>query len=285
MQVTLLCAAAAAGLARAASPTDGWTSVPFKYEIQHPYDQQENERYRYDSAADTHVFWILKSDKPHLPPPNHTAPRSEMRIFNEYKSGQHMFEADYWVVAGTDNTNIFQLFLTSQIRVFSPENGNARETFSHGSNSGTSLYAGAYEKWFNLKVEHDADAHVIKYYFDDQLVYTKKDNHSSPWYFKCGAYTVNDRSEVHVRNIKYWRKGEGVIAALPALTASRRAGKVILLPGDAVDPGLASGAIFDVTGKLQGGARLRVVATPLVAERPVYSADVRKMRIDTAQAQ
>lgn len=267
MHVTLLLAlAAAAGFARAAGITDGWTQVPFKYEIQHPYNLQESDRYSYDSATDTHTFWILKTDKPHLPPPNGTAPRTEMRFFNDYKSGQHMFDADYWIVPGTDNTNIFQLFLTSQIRVFTPQNGNARETFSHGSNSGTSLYANAYSRWFNLKVEHDADAHVIKYYFNDTLVYTKKDNHGSPWYFKCGAYTVNDRSEVRIRHIKYWRKGEGVIATLPALKAERRGGRMLLLPGEPLDAD-AAGALFDLTGRASGdhGGLQPRAATLLIA--------------------
>jgi hypothetical protein len=259
--VTLF-ASALAARAWAAGPTDGWTQVPFTYEIQHPYDLKTEDRYSFDSATNTHTFWILHTDKPHLPPPNHTAPRTEMRFFNDYKSGQHMFEGDYWIVPGTDNTNIFQLFLTSQIRVFTPENGNARETFSHGSNSGTSLYSNAYGHWFNLKVEHDADAHKIRYYFNDTLAYTKTDNHSSPWYFKCGAYTVNTRSEVRIRNIKYWRKGAGVIATLPALKAERRGGRILLLPGDAIDPSLASGAIFDVTGRLQGRKRAGTAVIP-----------------------
>ena len=49
----------------ALSLTDGWKQVPFKYQIQHPYDLKTADRYDFDATNNIHHFWVFFTDKPH----------------------------------------------------------------------------------------------------------------------------------------------------------------------------------------------------------------------------
>ena len=70
----------------------------------------ESDRHTFDPATDTHTFWTLRGDKPHQPPPNTTGARSELRMRNDYTSGNHQFEADVYVVSGTTGACVMQVF-------------------------------------------------------------------------------------------------------------------------------------------------------------------------------
>src|SRR5277367_927774 len=80
--------------------TDGWRLMPFKYEIQHPYDLKTSDRYDFDATNNIHHFWIYFSDKPHAPPPNKTTARTEMRL-ETFSKGEHMFDGGVYVSPGT----------------------------------------------------------------------------------------------------------------------------------------------------------------------------------------
>jgi hypothetical protein len=89
---------------QAGEPTDitaGWKQTPLKFAVQKPWDLDVGKRYRFDPTTGTHFLWVYKTDKAHEPPPNKTDPRTELRFMPEYKSGEHMFDADVYVVAGT----------------------------------------------------------------------------------------------------------------------------------------------------------------------------------------
>jgi hypothetical protein len=196
---------AGTGGAGGSSPlTAGWREAPFEFSIHKPYDLPESARHSYDAATNTHTFWVLKTDKPHDPPPNTTAPRTELRMKNDYTSGLHQFEADMYVVAGTDGPSIMQVF-----------GGSAHATAFMLKAYGGSLkhydretvLTDAYEKWLHLNVIHNADTGEVKAYIDNRLVGTFKDNGPATHYFKCGVYGPNSpRVETRFRNIKNWVK-------------------------------------------------------------------------------
>src|ERR1041385_7144755 len=94
------CTAVSTPGGNAADVTRGWKEVPFRFEIQKPYDLEVKDRYRFDAATGTHDFWIYFTDKPHQPPPNRTTARTEMRTEN-FHVGEHMFGADVNVSPGT----------------------------------------------------------------------------------------------------------------------------------------------------------------------------------------
>src|SRR5271156_4754887 len=75
--------------------TIGWTERPYIYEVQHPYNLDLSQRYYYDQLTDVHDLWVFITDKPHLPPPNRTTPRTEIAM-ERYSTGLHMFDADYY---------------------------------------------------------------------------------------------------------------------------------------------------------------------------------------------
>jgi hypothetical protein len=184
--------------------TAGWREMPFEFAIHTPYDLPESARHSFDAATNTHTFWVLKTDKPHDPPPNMTAPRSELRMKNDYTTGLHQFEADFYVVAGTDGPCVMQVF-----------GGSAHATAFMLKAYGGSLkhydrevvLTDAYEKWLHLNVIHNADTGEVKAYIDNKLVGTFKDNGPAAHYFKCGVYGPNSaRVESRFRNIKQWVK-------------------------------------------------------------------------------
>jgi len=189
--------------------TSGWTQKTFTYSLHHPYDLPVSDRYKFDAATNTHTFWIYKGDSP-LKAGSPTEPRSEMRIQNDYISGNHQFEADVYVVAGTTGTSTMQVFggtthaTSFMMHAWSENNG----TLKHYGRE--VLRSNMYNRWFHLNVIHKASSSGIgqvQVYFDGALVGTFPDDGATTHYFKCGVYGIDGtRSETRFRNIKYWVK-------------------------------------------------------------------------------
>jgi hypothetical protein len=192
------------------SLTAGWTQKKYSYAIHKPFDLDVSKRYKFDAATNTHTFWILRGDRPHEPPPNTTSPRTELRMKNDYTSGNHQFEADFYVIAGTDGPCVMQVFggqshATSFMLKASNDNGGTLRRYDNEV-----LKTNAYDKWFHLNVVHTAKANgvgQVKVYIDNQHVGTFEDRGPATHYFKAGVYgTSSQRSETRFRNIKYWTK-------------------------------------------------------------------------------
>jgi hypothetical protein len=209
-----------------ASLTQGFTLQPLHYEVQHPYDLKLEDRYSYDKAADTHDLWVLASDKPHAPPPNKTAARTEFRLKDEnYKfvTGLHMLDCDMFIVPGTFAC-ISQVFGTGPMAmIVVDKDGTISDLRTHQV-----IAKEMNGKWFNWKVIHDSGAEgkgAIKIYIDGKLadgdVSAKK---QTSYYFKCGLYSRHgsDRSEIKIRSLNYWVKApaESKADAATAIPAS-----------------------------------------------------------------
>ena len=186
--------------------TDGWTLKPFTFAIHSPYDLPESDRHSFDSATDTHTFWILDGDSPHQPPPNTTGARSELRMQNDYTSGDHQFEADFYVVADTVGPTIMQVFGGSPNATAAMFKVHAGGVLKHYDNA--TVKTNIYDTWFHLNVIHHAlpdGTGQIQIYIDNQLAGTFDDNTTATHYFKCGVYNITSaRAESRFRNIKYW---------------------------------------------------------------------------------
>ena len=193
--------------ALADDPTNGWTPQTLHYSIQFPYNLKQEDRYSFNAATDTHHFWVLSNDLPHMTT-SRTLPRTEMRVTDEYTSGQHQFEADMMVPAGTSNVSLMQVFGGSlrghatslQLRVYHGD-------ITHYDD--TAVLTNSYGKWFHLNVTHDASTHVIQIFIDRKLALTTEDNGGKSWYFKCGVYGqegMSPKMEVYFRNIKVYSR-------------------------------------------------------------------------------
>jgi len=183
--------------------TAGWTQVPFKFEIQHPYDLDAKDRYKFDPTSNTHDFWVFFTDKPHAPPPNRTTARTEMRL-ETYNTGEHMFDADVNIKPGTS---------ACIAQVFDAAHGPVKMLIAHPDGTVTIgqdvIKRDAIGHWWNLKVTNDpAPDGKIKVYADNVLVGTYASRGPRDYYFKCGVYSRknSDRSEAEFRNIKMWVK-------------------------------------------------------------------------------
>jgi hypothetical protein len=205
----LLCLTRAADSAEtnaAASLTDGWHTVPFTFQIQHPYDLKTSDRYDFDATNNIHHFWVYFTDKPHDPPPNTTTARTELRL-ETFSEGEHMFDADVKIAPGT---------FACIAQVFDANHGPVTMIIAHPDGTVTAgnhelIKSGAIGQWWNLKVTADpATGGKIKVYADNVLKGTYNSRGPRAYYFKCGVYSRknSNRSEVWCRNIKLWTKSD-----------------------------------------------------------------------------
>ena len=187
--------------------TRGWKLMPFKYEIQHPYDLKTADRYDFDATNNIHHFWVYFTDKPHAPPPNTSTARTEMRL-ETFNTGEHMFDADVKIAPGT---------FACIAQVFDAKNGPVTMIIAHPDGTITVgnhdvIKQNAIGYWWNLKVSADpAVDGKIRIYANNVLIGTYNSRGPRDYYFKCGVYSRKDsnRSEVWYRNVKMWIKQNG----------------------------------------------------------------------------
>lgn len=193
-----------------AGPLKGndWIEKDYTYAIHSPWNLDQSERYSYNPSTREHRFWIFKDDEPHAETST-TSPRSEMRIKNEYTSGNHQFEADYYILEGSYRTSIMQVWLGFQLMV-REENGG---TLYCWKNPEQPLMTGVYGKWIHMNIIHMMDegdtetgGRVYVYLDGNLATVVDADITSDIIYFKCGVYVTNKKSEVKIRNIKIYEQ-------------------------------------------------------------------------------
>ena len=186
--------------------TAGFTQTPFMYNIQSPTNVPQAERYTFDMATNTHICWVKSTDSS-FQAGNGTDPRTELRWTNEWTSGQHMLDADVWIAATTDRTNIVQVFSTTPPTTFMLTAWKDRTLrYYFGTGNGPVIMTDAFEKWFNLKVLHNVSTHQVTVYINDvkSMSFADKGSH---WHFKNGNYGCrSERCETHWHNLRYWVK-------------------------------------------------------------------------------
>lgn len=182
----------------------GWVEHTYDYYIQKPWNLNLEERYTYDKENDEHTFKIIKGDEP-FKQGDHTSPRCELRMRNDYTEGNHQFEADYYVVERTHRTAVMQIFgypVAINIKAYEENGGTLKWHDSHD------IVSPVYNKWVHLNVVHMFTERQIYVYVDGKLIRSFRVKEDAPsYYFKCGVYsTVSEVSEVKIKNIKYYFK-------------------------------------------------------------------------------
>lgn len=154
--------------------------------------------YRYDSGSLTETFRLL----------DNRSNRSEIRLENNYTSGQRQFQGYVRVSSPTNDEAIMQVFgaeggaTAAMVRAFSSSGGSLRIY------SGTTIATGVYGVWRRLNVIHDANANTIKVYVDGSLKWSGADRGDATHYFKYGAYGTlrTSSAKVEWRDTKFFRK-------------------------------------------------------------------------------
>jgi hypothetical protein len=123
-----------------------------------------------------------------------------------------MWEADVYVVGGTDGASIVQIIRDRgaatpatdfMLRAYNQNNGTLRRYTDRGEVVATNIY----NRWVNIKVAHHPELRMIRVYVDDRLALTTTDNGPASRNFKNGVYHKGEgRAEARFRNITFWSR-------------------------------------------------------------------------------
>ena len=205
---SLVLAIALSATDAAAAPTDGWTQSSWSYTVHKPYNLSLSSRFKYTSGV--WYTWVYKTDMCFQSTCTSTdGKRTEMRWNNNYTSGNHMWDGDIYLVGGTHEATVIQVFggvtsaTASQVRGFTDSGGTYKR---YGSEV---LATSVNNVWKNIKIAHDANNNTVKIYVSNTLKRTDADRGDNTHYFKNGVYVgtiSSDRSETRYRYLKYWKR-------------------------------------------------------------------------------
>src|SRR4051812_31000081 len=85
--------------------TTGFIEYQDNFKVQHPYDLDENERYKFENGI--YTIWVKMGDKPHQPG-NTTRERTEFR-WSDISTGVHLWSGDFKVQSPSAHVCIFQV--------------------------------------------------------------------------------------------------------------------------------------------------------------------------------
>jgi hypothetical protein len=203
----------------------GWT----EYQTKWYYDVPPNasaygDRYTYQNGV--FHLWVKGTDQSTFPGRD-SGPRSVVRVQNEYASGDHQFEADVMVVAGSEKVGTWQLFQSPtpwMIRVY----GGKYLQFGNGS----AIASVTFGKYQHFNAIHSPATKKLELYLDGQRILgtTLNSDDGIRFYNKFGVYGragMGDMNEIYYKNVKYFSKGgTGLVTLEP-----RRNGVRSLSPG------------------------------------------------------
>ncbi|KAG2485979.1 hypothetical protein HYH03_015302 [Edaphochlamys debaryana] len=184
---------------------------PSMYYIQYPYDLKLSDRYNLTSLANgdcEHRMWVLNTDKPfEAPPEKPTAPRTEMRINNNYASGVHSISFQIFIADGTNASSVMQIlggtgdYKTSlQLRVYDGK-------LMRYNSASEVLETNVYNRWISVNVTHNVGTNRISIAVSGRAA-VDADGRGTPTaghYFKLGVYGQvgsSRRMEARYRSIK-----------------------------------------------------------------------------------
>jgi hypothetical protein len=200
----VLCLTGLLGLAAAgeAQVGSGWTRYTASYKMDVPPDTGT----RHTFSSGVHHFWINSSD-PSTYPGRDSGPRSEMRVYNNYTSGQHQFQGEVNVESGSNKVNLFQVFGASSRATAAMVRAGNNGSFTWYSSP--AFFAGIWGKYNRLNVIHNANTGVVQIYVNGALKHTNQDGGNGTHYFKIGVYKqtgMSSRAGCYWRNMSYYRK-------------------------------------------------------------------------------
>lgn len=181
----------------------GWTEYfpEWTYHVP-PNAEAYGERYTYEDGV--FHLWVEDTDLSTFPG-NDSGPRSEVRVKNEYSSGERQFQADFLVVDGAERVGIWQLFKIPypwMIRIY---DGTYKQ-YGNGSTIGEVPFG----VWQRFHAVHSTSTQILKLYIDDVLILEENIGGSEiDFYNKFGVYGregMGEKNEIYFKNVHYFRK-------------------------------------------------------------------------------
>lgn len=182
------------------NPHEGFTEYQDMFKVQHPYDLPESDRFSSENGV--YTAWITKDDKGYSPG-TPTGPRTEMRWFANWTTGERMWEADVMYETGTTHCAIMQVKGNAVgAPIYLQVNDGALR------NSVRPVFLNdTYDRWMHINVAYNPDTGVGRVWVDNCLLLTITNNTKDAWYFKNGVYGCDTaRCRAHFKNIRLWKK-------------------------------------------------------------------------------
>jgi hypothetical protein len=204
------------------SGQDVWTPVPVTFDVQVPYNLEQDCRYAVEPDGTYHL-WIKKNDQPYKKGST-TKPRTEQRFKSDYTSGQMKYEADMMVPACSSGMSIMQIHTENGYAPGGKKCSTAFMLFWYDTDGGslhhystpTPLVTNLRGQWFHLTVIHDLNLKtptvtvtvLVNGKSVSKTIPDRPCSVKSPsYYMKDGVYVQDDASpemEVYIKNIKLW---------------------------------------------------------------------------------
>jgi hypothetical protein len=182
-------------------PTMGFTEYPDTFDVQHPYNLTQADRYSFQDGI--YSTWVHNTDLP-FKDGSGTGPRTEMRWSQSWTAGERMWEADVMVDPPTTHSAIMQV----------KSNDGGREAIylqiddGHLQNSvGPVIAKDVVGHWFHLNVAYNATTRVGRVWMNNCLIFTTTHATDATWYFKNGVYGCDPVTcESHFKNVHVYKK-------------------------------------------------------------------------------
>jgi hypothetical protein len=178
----------------------GWTEIFPTYKVDQPPGQT-----RYTLTGDEFHFWLFNTDLSTYPG-HDSGPRSELRWYNDYTTGQAQFQGDILINHNCAHASVMQIFggSTGTTAFMAWAMPNSLNYYG-----GQTIVSPVYDMVFRLNVTHDTSTGVIDVYIDGQQKATFRDHGPATHYFKCGIYhqvNMTPRCDVNIRGIHIFKK-------------------------------------------------------------------------------
>jgi hypothetical protein len=133
--------------------------------------------------------------------------RAEVRINNNYTTGQRQFQGEVRVKSGSNGSSVYQVF-------GGVTNATALMIVTHNTSGGDlrrydsqTLATGVYGKWIRINTIHNKNNGTVAVYIGGSHKGTFADRGTKTHYTKYGVYNGSSSSpQSEWRNVKFWRK-------------------------------------------------------------------------------
>lgn len=229
----------------------GWSEYQPKWNFDVPPNASGyGNRYTYQNGV--FHLWVKDTDQSTFPGRD-SGPRSEVRVQNEYASGDHQFEADVMVMAGSEKVGTWQLFQSPtpwMIRVY----GGKYLQYGNGS----TIASVPFGKYQHFNAIHSPATKKLELYLDGQRILSTTLNSDGAirFYNKFGVYGrpgMGALNEIYYKNVKFFSKGGTAIITLDP----PRNGVRSLSPGET-----SAWKVFDLRGRMAEGNVLEAGRVP-----------------------
>ena len=188
---------------------NGWTEIKYDeflnpeikdklYEIRPFPKEYRSIGCSYTNAGGVETFSLL----------NKNSNRIEIRVENNYQSGQHQFEGDVRIFPPLDNECLMQIFGNTthatlfMLRGWSDHGGSLKR---YGDDV---LATNIYSNWVHVNVIDDRDRHTTQVYINGTLKGQWTDTDDARNYFKYGCYGTmrTGHAQAQWKNVKFFVK-------------------------------------------------------------------------------